>query len=232
MFRPGMPFAWIPSPQVTFGTPPRLSIPRACSSRLPIHLQHIARGGIDNTTKAQYDALFPYWLRCDKNMASNRQVRALAHNSLAANNSGALRAAMCSRLHGRATSPQCTLEVARRALYQFSFFGINSCRCATERLFEAQFGLRFGAAPTHRVVGKSRSDSSGSGEIKIPSAFSADYGRDAHKVAKITFNSLSSAERRLVRWLNGDDLLLYAEAKRLFHDRLRAYGIPRSARCS
>ena len=224
----------MPPQQVKFGTPPRLSVARACSSQLPIHLQNIARGGIDNTSKAEYDGLFPHWLRCKTNMASNRQVRTLAYNSLAANNSGVLRATVCNWLRGGVASPRCTLEVARRALYQFSFFGISSRRCATERLFEAQFGLRFGAAPAHRINGGRGTVSSGndSKKSKMLSPPGAEYGKGGHKVNKLTFKSLSNAERHLVHWLNRDDMLLYAEAQRLFHDRLRAFGIQRDTRCA
>jgi hypothetical protein len=35
-----------------------------------------------------------------------------------------------------------------------------------------------------------------------------------------------------VRWLNRNDLWLYGEAKRIFYERLRLYGIRRDAVCT
>lgn len=61
---------------------------------------------------------------------------------------------------------------------------------------------------------------------------SAELGKDAHKVARLEFARLSPYEQRRVRWLNRDDLMLYAEGARLFYERLKAYGIPRNVTCN
>ena len=156
-------------------------------------------------------------------MAANRQTRALAFAELAAMGRGPaadgvnvhFRTAHCSHLLRGAYDTGCSLHLARRALYQFSFIGLNDARCASERLLEAQFGLRFNRSRT-TLGGRS----------------SADGGKGAHRVAKLSFSELSADDRRRVRWLNRDDLLLYAEASQLFQRRLRAYGIPEDVRCS
>ena len=204
-----------------FGTPPRLPPEAACSLRLADPaMRACAVDGIDKCDKAEYDRLFPHWLRCGHNMAANRQTRALAHASLASvdrhagsanSTDGPVRAALCASLPMRAGDPGCSLRMARRALYQFSFIGLNDARCASERLLEAQFGLTFGR--DERTAG-------------------AHHGAGAHKVAKLNFAELSADEQRRVRALNHDDLKLYAEAKQLFERRLRAFGIPRDVKCN
>ena len=156
--------------EVHHGTPPRLSQMSACSARLPEPLRTRARLGIDNTTKALYEELFPHWLACPANMASSRQTRALAYAALitqgrpasTANQQGsqragagrtvpdadaALRRTVCAQLPRGAADRGCALHLARRALYQFTFVGLSSRRCAAEKLMEAQLGLRFGAPP-------------------------------------------------------------------------------------
>ena len=205
--------------QVRFGTPPKLRASEACSARLPLPLRARALGGIDNYSKAEYDELLPYWLRCPSNMASNRQTRALSFNHLGQNNNtGGLRSNVCRTLPGGRYTSRCDLQIARRALYQFSFLGLNEERCATERLFEAQFGLRFGAHLGAAATSAGR-------------RAAHEHGKDAHKVARLRYEELSAVEQRRVRWLNRDDLLLYAEARRVFHERLKAYGIPPEAEC-
>lgn len=157
-------------------------------------------------------------------MAANRQTRALAFNGLARHNGtgGALARQLCAALRGGASSASCSLHLARRALYQFSFIGLNSKRCAVEKLFEAQFGLRFGE---RSAVGIRARAASRGGQAH------ADVGKGAHKVEKLAMADLPASEQALVRQLNRDDLALYAEAESLFHARLKAYGIPREVRC-
>ena len=196
--------------EVRFGTPPQLSSYEACSARLPHELRRRAIGGIDNASKAAYDELFPHWIRCPTNMAANRQTRALSFNHLSQPNStGGLRSVLCRALPGGAKSTRCDLQVARRALYQFSFIGLGEERCATERLLEAQYGLKF--QPSTRG--------------KVRSRAAHEEGKDAHKVPKLRYEDLARSDQQRVRWNNRDDLLLYAEAERLFHERLAAYGL-------
>jgi hypothetical protein len=51
------------------------------------------------------------------------------------------------------------------------------------------------------------------------------------QVAKLKLSALRPEDQRRVRWLNRDDLLLYAEAKVVFRRRLAAYGIPQDVKC-
>ena len=95
-------------------------------------------------------------------------------------------------------------------MYRFTVIGLNEERCATERLIERQFGLRFARSSAKHA---------------------SDTGKDAHRVAKLDYASLDADDRRRVRSLNAADRLLYAEAQILFRRRLRAYGIPRDVRC-
>ena len=204
-----------------FGTPPRLPKDERCSAQLPEPLRTRARAGIDNTTKPLYDELFKHWISCTNNMAASRQTRALSYAAIANADSpegenkhdAALRNRLCASLPGRADDPRCSLHIARAALYRFTLVGLNSERCATERLLEAQFGLSF------RRVSKELG------------AAATDGGKGAHRVAKLDYEHLDARTRRRVRWLNRDDLVLYREATHLFHRRLRAYGIPLGARC-
>ena len=194
--------------EAKFGTPPRLPFSQACSMRLPRHLKARADEGIDNTSKALYDELFAHWIRCPTNMAASRQTRALSYAALttASNIAGnynatdfALRDRLCDRLPRRGHDPNCSLHLARTSLYQFTFIGLNEDRCATEKLLEAQFGLRF-----------NRTISDGG----------ANRGKGAHKVARLDYAGLDAPTRQRVRWLNREDLLLVAEAKLLFRRRL------------
>ena len=105
----------------------------------------------------------------------------------------------------------CDGRIARVTLLQFSFFGLLEERCLTEKLFEAQFGLRFGK--------------------RTGLAAGAHQGKGAHAVAKLRFESLSGEQQLRVRWLNRNDLLLYAEAKLIFRERLRMFGIADDVRC-
>jgi len=232
--------------EARFNTPPHLDARAACSTRLPtVSLHKRALHGIDNVSKKLYDQLFPFWIRCSANAAANRQTRALAYNSyqasnaakhgintgvgVAYSNTSTLAQRLCSSLPNGLYDTGCSLQLARRALYQLSFVGLNEQRCATEKLFEAQFsGLRFDAGRHRAAILKTASrglpTQKGEGGAKL--------GQGAHKVAKLAFDGLSADEQRRVRFLNRDDLMLYAEAKRLFNDRLQAYGIPRDVKCS
>ena len=212
--------------EATFDTPPKLARSAACSARLPRPLRRIARRGIDNSSKAEYDTLFPHWIRCPSNMAASRQTRALAFNSLAKGNGtgGQLAAEACGALRKGVADARCSFELARRALYQFSFIGLNSERCAAERLFEAQFGLRFGASTPSAPASSAAPAASSLGS-------STEVGKGAHRVAKLTMDELVPEDRRIVREISRDDTMLYREAERLFRVRLDAYGIPHDVRC-
>jgi hypothetical protein len=208
--------------EVTHNTPPSLNRGKACSSFLKPELRERAISGIDNCTKEAYDELFPSWVTCPTNMAANRQTRALAYASLPTGQRSAsnkadvsdakLRAALCATLPRGSKNTGCSLFIARRALYQFAVIGLSSERCATERLIEAQFGLRFKAA----------------GRDRAPSTNS---GRGAHRVAKLRMASLPPQIQHRVVALNHDDSRLYTEAEQLFRRRLRAYGIPDDPHC-
>jgi len=117
------------------------------------------------------------------------------------------RASSCGGGDRVGESRWCTWLLARHTLLQFSFFGLNEARCATEKLFEAQFGLRFA------------NDAAGRGSGK-------------HKVAKLTFEELSESQRERVAALNANDLLLYDEAVVIFRERLRWFGIPENVTCT
>jgi len=67
--------------EAKYNTPPRVIWP--CSNSLPSELKAIARAGIDNSTKEEYDRLFPYWIGCSRNMAANRQVQGSIQEALA-----------------------------------------------------------------------------------------------------------------------------------------------------
>jgi len=201
--------------ETTHRTPPEQRREDACARQLPNHtMWRRAHFGVDFTTKDEYDALFPYWIRCSKNMAANRQTRALSYNEYFVKDgrtAGNLTRRLCGDLP--LASKDCPLRLAREALYQFSFFGLNEARCASEKLFEAQFGVRFAAAHAARGAG-------------------ADVGEGARRFsAKLSFKQLRPEEQVLVRQLNSDDLQLYKEAEQVFNLRLRAYGIPRDVRC-
>ena len=217
--------------EAVFGTPPHLR--RPCSAFLSSENSKLAQRGIDETTKARYDRLFPYWISCPRNMAADRQTRALTHDgwALVANAGNEpigyggighgerkLERIVCSRLpiagptanaSARASRRrECLWLLARHALLQFDFFGINEERCKSEKLFEAQFGLRFSTTP---------------------GAVSAGKGK--HKVAKLRMESLTEAQRQRIARLNRNDILLYREALRIFRRRLRFYGIPDNITC-
>jgi len=125
-------------------------------------------------------------------------------------NSSAL-SSICSSLPEGDPEGRCPQLIARQTLLQFSYFGLNEERCKSEKLFEAQFGLRFG-----RGRGYARS---------------ANAGKGAHKVAKLSFGSLSQEQQAQVRWLNRNDLLLYTEAVAIFNQRLQLYGISDDVVC-
>lgn len=193
-----------------FQTWPRVSTP--CSSRLPAEQRRWALDGIDHTPKDKYDTLFDDWIHCPNNMAADRQARALSF-TVDVNAS--------RRMHSRICAPSlpkgdpeglCDGRIARVTLLQFSFFGLLEERCLTEKLFEAQFGLRFNRTKGARI--------------------SKHAGKGAHLVTKLSFSSLTLAQQQRVRWLNRNDLLLYAEAVRIFYERLRLYGISPNATCS
>ena len=215
------------------GTPPRLVRGSECSVRLAEPLRSRARRGIDNTSKALYDELFPHWLACPNNMAASRQTRALAFAALAPTGNaekqlratdGMLRGVVCGKLSRGDIDEGCSLRLARRALYQFTFLGLNEWRCASEKLFEAQFGLRFRNSLLSTVeLGHSRSLAGTSSGHAL--------GEGAHRVDQLQFESLDLASQRRVRILNRDDLQLYAEAESLFYRRLTSYGISRNVRC-
>lgn len=206
--------------EATFATPPYVNKSESCSARLPPHLRERARS-IDATSKSAYDELFPFWIQCPTNMAASRQTRTLSYAALltaprTSSSEGMrrpvdtkLRESMCRRLARGANDPKCSLQMARAALYRFSLVGLNSERCATERLLEAQFGVR----------------------LNRSTAEVTDGGKGAHRVAKLAYDDLDTLTRRRVRDLNQDDLLLYAEARQLFRRRLKAYGIPRGVKC-
>ena len=181
---------------------------RACSTLLPERLQEVAAGGIDKTTKAKYDVLFERWIECPYNMAANRQTRSLGYASDVRVNDR-VKALVCAGLPDPDPEDRCEAVAARHALLQFSWFGLNEERCLSERLFEAQFGLRFHADKGARVR--------------------ADEGKGAHRVAKLRYASLTAPQQARVAALNRNDLLVYEEARQVFFARLRAYGIPRDA---
>ena len=104
---------------------------------------------------------------------------------------------------------------ARHTLLQFSFFGLLEERCLTEKLFEAQFGLRF-----------NRSAAKGAARV------GTHDGKGAHRVTKLAFGDLTPAQQQRVRWLNRNDLWLYGQAVRIFYERLRLYGISPDATCA
>ena len=103
----------------------------------------------------------------------------------------------------------CQGRIARHTLLQFSFFGLLEERCLTEKLFEAQFGLRFHDDKGARVR--------------------ADEGKGAHRVAKLRYASLTAPQQARVAALNRNDLLVYEEARQVFFARLSAFGIPLDA---
>ncbi|EOD33412.1 hypothetical protein EMIHUDRAFT_455818 [Emiliania huxleyi CCMP1516] len=179
-----------------FGTPPRVRHP--CSELLAAREAAIAARGIDRVSKGQYDSLFDAWISCPKNMAADRQSRALTHAGANRRKGFQLRRQFCG-------GGERVGESRWHTLLQFSFFGLNEARCATEKLFEAQFGLRFA------------NDAAGRGSGK-------------HKVAKLTFEELSESQRERVAALNANDLLLYDEAVAVFRERLRWFGIPENAK--
>ncbi len=211
--------------EVRFATPPRVLPRESCSARLPprSELRNISLRGIDFVSKQRYDQLFEHWIRCPKNMAANRQARVMSYSSEQGFRARA-RAALCGwqvdERRGVAHRPAggaalgreaCDFEVARHSLLQFSFFGLLHRRCASERLFEAQFGVRFDRSAAARVH--------------------AGSGRGAHKVAKLRMSELGAASQRRVLALNSLDIKLFQEAERIFERRLRAYGIPLNATC-
>ena len=184
--------------EVTHGTPPRA---RGGCSRL-LGLQHPPN--IDVMNKSQYDRHFHMWVHCPRNKAVNRLTRALSHTPSKDGGRLQMEHRDCARLpESHDAVHRCSQLHARHALLQFSFFGLNEARCKTERLFEAQFGLYFGARR-------------GSGD--------SNAGKDGH-VARMHFEELSAAEQARVRLLNRDDLLLYNEAVAIFNERLRLFGI-------
>ena len=232
--------------EAKLGTPPRLPRASFCSARLPTKLRRRAVRGIDNCSKEEYDELFTYWLQCPTNMAASRQTRALAYAALATGKKDSnttdleLRNAICRGLPIGAFDPGCSLRLARHALYQFTFIGLNSERCASEKLLEAQFGLSFGAPPLTTTAASASAATSaspdgpsgkGEGGDSI-SGRGTESGKGAHRVAKLRFDALSPATQQLVRSRNRDDLELYAEAEKLFHRRLDAYGIARDVKCA
>jgi len=182
-------------------------VTRPCSQSLPTTLREVAIAGIDNSTKAEYDQLFEHWISCKQNMASDRQTRALAY--VAGNSSGAVRRKMCAN-RTNAMGKACDLFLARRALLQLSYFGLNEERCRSEKLFESTFGLRFDSRHGAQV--------------------GTDDGRGTHK-AKLNFHDLSAEHQRVVRHLNRNDLKLYAVAVVIFNARLRQHGVPEDVRC-
>ena len=170
-------------------------------------------------------------------MAANRQTRVLSYGALASTKDiratdTALREVACHRLPNGPADVNCSLHIARRALYQFTFIGLNEARCASEKLFEAQFGLRFSAPPLVRSTGvRADADASTAASDSAKLHSNTGDGSGAHRVAHLRYESLSKADQRRVQRLNLDDLQLYAEAKRIFLRRLRAFGIPRDVRC-
>ena len=203
--------------ETTHSTPPRHSRKDACSAELPNRqLRQRAIHGVDVTTRELYHELFPYWIRCRNNMAANRQTRALAYNGFAEGNGtgGVFARRLCGHLTGGPTDYRCPLHLARHALYQFSFFGLNEARCASEKLFEAQFGLSFANSRATRGKG-------------------ADMGKGAHRFkAKLSLSQLKPDEQTRVHELTFDDQQLYREAEEVFKKRLQFYGISRDVRCT
>jgi len=196
--------------EAKYNTPPRVIWP--CSNSLPSELKAIARAGIDNSTKEEYDRLFPYWIGCSRNMAANRQTRALAY--IAGNSSHKVRLKLCNEYvqSNRTHRTKCDLQLAKRALRQLTYFGLNEQRCKSEKLFEAIFGLRFTTRHGAARVGTAE-------------------GQGSHK-AKLKFSELTAEQQRRVQWMNGNDRLLYSEAVQIFNNRLREYSIPEEPQCS
>lgn len=187
-----------------YGTVPFVT--RPCSSLLPPELARRALAGIDVTPKEKYDELFPFWLDCAQNQASNRQTRALSFyppTNEPKRRKQELYECTGMRSNDAAGVALCDRRVAKQTLLQFAFIGIAEARCESERLFEAQFGLLFPGDPG-----------------------GADRGRGAH-MAELSFGSLPDKQQRRVRELNSNDLVLYAEALAIFNRRLRYFGIKR-----
>eukprot|EP00308_Calcidiscus_leptoporus_P001424 CAMPEP_0119378666 /NCGR_PEP_ID=MMETSP1334-20130426/49299_1 /TAXON_ID=127549 /ORGANISM="Calcidiscus leptoporus, Strain RCC1130" /LENGTH=310 /DNA_ID=CAMNT_0007397949 /DNA_START=78 /DNA_END=1010 /DNA_ORIENTATION=- len=185
-----------------------------CSALLPPELRNISTN-IDETSKNEYDRLFDSWVHCPFNQAADRQTRSLSFNpespSLWKQRNSSRRdflEDLCAALPPRDPAGECAHLVARHTLVQLSYFAINEERCASEKLFEAQFGLRFSAKQ------------------------STHEGKDAHKVPGLRMDALTRAQQQRVRWLNRYDLLLYAEARAIFQKRLRSYGIPNDVNCT
>jgi hypothetical protein len=148
-------------------------------------------------------------------MAANRQARALAY-TVDANATSRMRASLCAgALPAGDPEGLCQGRIARHTLLQFSFFGLLEERCLTEKLFEAQFGLRF-----------NRSAAKGAARV------GTHDGKGAHRVTKLAFGDLTPAQQQRVRWLNRNDLWLYGQAVRIFYERLRLYGISPDATCA
>ena len=195
--------------EARYNTHPRVQTP--CSRLLPPKLRKVAVDGIDNTSKELYDRTFPYWIWCPQNMAANRQTRALSY--IAGNSTKATRHKLCGRIGiSKKHASRCDLRLAKLALLQLTFFGLNEERCKTEKLFEAQFGLRFNSNRGARATTAS--------------------GKGAHKVSKLRWTDLSSAQQQRVREINHNDLQLYQMAVRIFHMRLAHYGIPENVTCA
>ena len=154
-------------------------------------------------------ALTPTLTLALANMATNRQARALTY-TVDANATARMRASLCDpALPPHDPAGLCQGRIARHTLLQFSYFGLLEERCLSEKLFEAQFGLRF---------------------TRSKGAYT--HGKGAHAVSKLSFENLTQAQQRQVRWLNRNDLWLYGEAQRVFYERLRLYGISRDATCT
>eukprot|EP00928_Gymnodinium_smaydae_P047267 TRINITY_DN31534_c0_g1_i1.p1 TRINITY_DN31534_c0_g1~~TRINITY_DN31534_c0_g1_i1.p1 ORF type:complete len:382 (-),score=28.99 TRINITY_DN31534_c0_g1_i1:324-1469(-) len=103
--------------------------PKPCSAQLPDPLHfYQAAGALAET--------FPSWLRCESNMAADRQTRILS----AEPSSPELVPMYCS---GGISREECKLNIAKHTLRELSFFGLADARCETELLFYAKFGLKF-----------------------------------------------------------------------------------------
>ena len=164
-----------------------------------------AEYNIDKMPVAEFDKLFAPWLNCTRNMAADRQTRVFAYGQDAA------AARLCTPSLPEA---ECDLRVATDVLtHTVSYVGLNEERDSSERLLRAQFGLTLNESTAAGGGHASKGIEGGQGE------------HAADTSAYITYEALAPELQAKIDALNSNDLKLYEYARKLFAERLQAFGI-------